>query len=53
MPQMAPMSWVLLFIFFSIMLLVINVNNYYLFSPLLKTSVSSKSISLKTSNWKW
>nr|YP_009327155.1 ATP synthase F0 subunit 8 [Orthetrum chrysis]ANX09979.1 ATP synthase F0 subunit 8 [Orthetrum chrysis] len=53
MPQMAPMSWLMLFMFFSIMLLMINMLNYYLFNPKLNIKKMSKDFSLKSQNWKW
>nr|YP_010261336.1 ATP synthase F0 subunit 8 [Libellula quadrimaculata]UIB40243.1 ATP synthase F0 subunit 8 [Libellula quadrimaculata] len=53
MPQMAPMSWILLFLFFSFMLLMINMLNYYLFNPSFKISKESKNMVIKNNNWKW
>nr|UAV89242.1 ATP synthase F0 subunit 8 [Trithemis aurora] len=53
MPQMAPMSWIMLFMFFSIMLIMINVLNYYSFNSTFKISGSSKNLEVKTNNWKW
>nr|YP_009327142.1 ATP synthase F0 subunit 8 [Orthetrum glaucum]ANX09966.1 ATP synthase F0 subunit 8 [Orthetrum glaucum] len=53
MPQMAPMSWILLFMFFSCMLLMINMLNYYLFNQKFSITNESKNISLKIHNWKW
>nr|QDA21727.1 ATP synthase F0 subunit 8 [Deielia phaon] len=52
MPQMAPMSWILLFIFFSVMLILINMMNYYLFTPKMNLD-SGKKISIKKSYWTW
>nr|YP_009927086.1 ATP synthase F0 subunit 8 [Libellula angelina]AXZ70362.1 ATP synthase F0 subunit 8 [Libellula angelina] len=53
MPQMAPMSWILLFLFFSYMLVMINMMNYYLFTPKFKISKDMKNIISKSNNWKW
>nr|AUN88081.1 ATP synthase F0 subunit 8 [Somatochlora hineana] len=53
MPQMAPMSWIILFIFFSIMLIMINTLNYYLFNPKIHIQEHSKKSSIMTKNWKW
>nr|QLY89694.1 ATP synthase F0 subunit 8 [Ladona fulva] len=53
MPQMAPMSWSLLFMFFSCMLLMINMLNYYLFTTKIKISKENKNIKIKNNNWKW
>nr|YP_010987359.1 ATP synthase F0 subunit 8 [Lednia tumana]QCF39713.1 ATP synthase F0 subunit 8 [Lednia tumana]WOL43202.1 ATP synthase F0 subunit 8 [Lednia tumana] len=52
MPQMAPISWLTLFIAFSLILLIFNFVNYYSFLP--KTpEISQKSISHTSMNWKW
>nr|UJG45387.1 ATP synthase F0 subunit 8 [Nemoura flexuosa] len=52
MPQMAPISWLTLFIAFSLILLIFNFVNYYSFLP--KTpEVSQKAISSNSMNWKW
>nr|YP_009648956.1 ATP synthase F0 subunit 8 [Acisoma panorpoides]QDA21649.1 ATP synthase F0 subunit 8 [Acisoma panorpoides]UKM30542.1 ATP synthase F0 subunit 8 [Acisoma panorpoides] len=53
MPQMAPMSWILLFLFFSIMLLMINMMNYYLFTPSINSKTLEKKVDLKKNNWMW
>nr|YP_009316751.1 ATP synthase F0 subunit 8 [Anax imperator]AOW43645.1 ATP synthase F0 subunit 8 [Anax imperator]QOQ35059.1 ATP synthase F0 subunit 8 [Anax parthenope] len=53
MPQMAPMSWLLLFLFFTIMLIMINILNYYLFTPKIAYKSAEETISVKTNNWKW
>nr|YP_010454733.1 ATP synthase F0 subunit 8 [Heptagenia ngi]QXT45750.1 ATP synthase F0 subunit 8 [Heptageniidae sp. YW03BF02]QZZ23909.1 ATP synthase F0 subunit 8 [Heptagenia ngi] len=52
MPQMAPLSWLTLFIVFSITLILFGVMNYFLFNPEAPESSSSQ---FKTSpfNWKW
>uniref|UniRef100_A0AAU7GJG9 ATP synthase complex subunit 8 n=1 Tax=Cardipennis shaowuensis TaxID=342701 RepID=A0AAU7GJG9_9CUCU len=51
MPQMAPMNWVSLYIFFSFLLLLLIVFNYYMFlyTPL-KMKIIKKE---KKINWKW
>nr|YP_010397541.1 ATP synthase F0 subunit 8 [Boreoheptagyia brevitarsis]UQJ73450.1 ATP synthase F0 subunit 8 [Boreoheptagyia brevitarsis] len=54
MPQMAPISWLTLFILFSLTLILFNILNYYCSLP--KNLNSSEKISsFKTSslNWKW
>nr|YP_010574634.1 ATP synthase F0 subunit 8 [Leucorrhinia albifrons]UZI00205.1 ATP synthase F0 subunit 8 [Leucorrhinia albifrons] len=53
MPQMAPMSWVILFMFFSVMLLTINIMNYYLYTPKFVMLMENKKINIKTKNWMW
>nr|UJG45491.1 ATP synthase F0 subunit 8 [Sylvicola punctatus] len=57
MPQMAPISWLSLFIIFSITFMIFNVLNYFSFLPPTPKSMDSdnKNIS-KTNNsltWKW
>nr|AVN67897.1 ATP synthase F0 subunit 8 [Epilampra maya] len=52
MPQMMPLSWLTLYLFFISMLFMFAFMNYYsnihLPSQLLK-----KNIKIKTLNWKW
>nr|AML25584.1 ATP synthase F0 subunit 8 [Erotylidae sp. BMNH 1274392] len=51
MPQMAPLSWVTLMIYFTIIFLMFNSLNYFSFLYTPKSSSKSKvKISL---NWKW
>nr|YP_009271875.1 ATP synthase F0 subunit 8 [Xylotrechus grayii]AIW58309.1 ATP synthase F0 subunit 8 [Xylotrechus grayii] len=51
MPQMAPLNWLLLFIFFTSMFMIFNVMNFYSFSYKPKEKKSEKTkINL---NWKW
>nr|ADX01599.1 ATP synthase F0 subunit 8 [Siphluriscus chinensis] len=52
MPQMAPLSWLLLFFTFIFALLIFSSMNYFLYSP---SSPSSSKQAFKTSsfNWKW
>nr|YP_010461162.1 ATP synthase F0 subunit 8 [Strophopteryx fasciata]UUF92093.1 ATP synthase F0 subunit 8 [Strophopteryx fasciata] len=52
MPQMAPISWLTLFIAFSLILLIFNFMNYFSFLP--KTpEISEKKISQTPFNWSW
>nr|AVN67380.1 ATP synthase F0 subunit 8 [Elliptorhina chopardi] len=51
MPQMMPLSWFILFLFFILMLLIFSFINYYSFIP--QPSLSSKNLSPITMNWKW
>uniref|UniRef100_UPI0030013F0D ATP synthase F0 subunit 8 n=1 Tax=Mesyatsia karakorum TaxID=3111802 RepID=UPI0030013F0D len=52
MPQMAPISWLALFIAFSMILVVFNAVNYFSFLP--KTpEVSEKKMTQTSFNWKW
>nr|YP_009117991.1 ATP synthase F0 subunit 8 [Brachythemis contaminata]AJE75779.1 ATP synthase F0 subunit 8 [Brachythemis contaminata] len=52
MPQMAPMSWIMLFIFFSLMLITFNVMNYYLYTPHIK-NMYDVSKTKKKMSWMW
>nr|QIV24617.1 ATP synthase F0 subunit 8 [Papunya picta] len=51
MPQMAPINWLVLFVYFSLTLLIFTTLNYYSFS------YQSKSLGEKPSKpvikWKW
>nr|YP_010554831.1 ATP synthase F0 subunit 8 [Sternochetus olivieri]UYP50716.1 ATP synthase F0 subunit 8 [Sternochetus olivieri] len=51
MPQMAPMNWILLYIYFFMILIFITIFNYYMFlyKPKFKMIKSSRNIT----NWKW
>nr|AXS65913.1 ATP synthase F0 subunit 8 [Tenebrionoidea sp. 20 KM-2017] len=51
MPQMAPLNWLTLMIFFIAALLVFNSLNYFSFTY--KPSSSLKSKKEHTINWKW
>nr|ASM82699.1 ATP synthase F0 subunit 8 [Ceratomantis saussurii] len=52
MPQMMPLNWLMLFSFFSILLIMFNVMNYYMFFN--KTSsISSMKTLTKILIWKW
>nr|YP_009731710.1 ATP synthase F0 subunit 8 [Carpophilus dimidiatus]QHR79658.1 ATP synthase F0 subunit 8 [Carpophilus dimidiatus] len=51
MPQMAPLSWLLLFIYFIIIFFMFNVLNYFSFLYKIKTFKSKKQ-PIKFS-WKW
>uniref|UniRef100_A0AAU7GHB2 ATP synthase complex subunit 8 n=1 Tax=Mecysmoderes ater TaxID=3158840 RepID=A0AAU7GHB2_9CUCU len=51
MPQMAPMSWVTTFIYFTLLLIMIIINNYFYF--LYKPKVSKINNIKSNINWKW
>nr|YP_009651407.1 ATP synthase F0 subunit 8 [Orthetrum melania]QDA21675.1 ATP synthase F0 subunit 8 [Orthetrum melania]QHZ87456.1 ATP synthase F0 subunit 8 [Sympetrum eroticum] len=53
MPQMAPMSWILLFLFFSLMLITINMLNYYLYNPKCSMINEGKTFIIKSKTWTW
>nr|ANJ70506.1 ATP synthase F0 subunit 8 [Hygrotus inaequalis] len=54
MPQMAPMNWLMLYMFFSAMFIMFNFMNYYLF---LIKSKNIKTNHMKLNpilySWKW
>nr|YP_010621035.1 ATP synthase F0 subunit 8 [Periplaneta svenhedini]WAX39418.1 ATP synthase F0 subunit 8 [Periplaneta svenhedini] len=52
MPQMMPLSWFMLFIFFSITFMLFNSVNYFLYIPA-KISMEKKMINMKIMSWKW
>nr|YP_009630383.1 ATP synthase F0 subunit 8 [Neuroperla schedingi]QBP33899.1 ATP synthase F0 subunit 8 [Neuroperla schedingi] len=52
MPQMAPISWLFLFITFSIILITFNAMNYFSFLPK-SPEMTQKSIKQNPMNWKW
>nr|ASM82803.1 ATP synthase F0 subunit 8 [Neoperla sp. FS-2017] len=53
MPQMAPISWFLLFLIFSGSLLMFNFLNYFSFLPSFTTLEAQQKIEQKPFNWKW
>nr|YP_010827576.1 ATP synthase F0 subunit 8 [Galinthias amoena]WFD61172.1 ATP synthase F0 subunit 8 [Galinthias amoena] len=52
MPQMMPLNWLMLFSFFSFLLLTFNVMNYYSFF-IKSTSLYSTKVITKNMIWKW
>nr|YP_009250314.1 ATP synthase F0 subunit 8 [Periplaneta lateralis]AMW91069.1 ATP synthase F0 subunit 8 [Periplaneta lateralis]AVN67789.1 ATP synthase F0 subunit 8 [Periplaneta lateralis]UEV86525.1 ATP synthase F0 subunit 8 [Periplaneta lateralis] len=52
MPQMMPLSWLMLFLFFSIMFMLFNSMNYFSYIPI-NLSMEKKMINSKMMNWKW
>nr|AVN67778.1 ATP synthase F0 subunit 8 [Periplaneta brunnea] len=52
MPQMMPLSWLMLFIFFSMMFMLFNFMNYFSYIPM-KMLTEKKMINIKIMNWKW
>nr|AML25750.1 ATP synthase F0 subunit 8 [Carabidae sp. BMNH 1274270] len=53
MPQMAPMSWLFLYIMFTIIFMIFNFLNYYLFMKNNKTNNLKFNYKNKFMNWKW
>nr|AFP16879.1 ATP synthase F0 subunit 8 [Impressosora ruficollis] len=51
MPQMSPLSWLTLFILFTLALVIINILNFY--TPILKKSPQPKMLKKMSTNWKW
>nr|YP_010554571.1 ATP synthase F0 subunit 8 [Tachycines shuangcha]UYO78929.1 ATP synthase F0 subunit 8 [Tachycines shuangcha] len=52
MPQMAPISWLILFLMFSLSLIMFCSMNYFISTPLIPSSMK-KSIDKNSLNWKW
>nr|ASY98044.1 ATP synthase F0 subunit 8 [Idolomorpha lateralis] len=51
MPQMMPLNWLMLFSFFSILLIFFSVMNYYV--PFNKSLPSKTKTTTKSMIWKW
>nr|YP_009646724.1 ATP synthase F0 subunit 8 [Gonioctena intermedia]APM86019.1 ATP synthase F0 subunit 8 [Gonioctena intermedia]AVX29544.1 ATP synthase F0 subunit 8 [Gonioctena intermedia]AVX29557.1 ATP synthase F0 subunit 8 [Gonioctena intermedia] len=51
MPQMMPLNWLTLFLYFTIIFCVFNIINYYMFLYPIKISSTQKT-TMKF-NWKW
>nr|QWZ46365.1 ATP synthase F0 subunit 8 [Pelecyphorus foveolatus] len=52
MPQMAPLNWLTLMMFFITVFMMFNMMNYYSFNYSMKPKKSS-TIKKFTANWKW
>nr|YP_009434622.1 ATP synthase F0 subunit 8 [Dorcadia ioffi]ATF28031.1 ATP synthase F0 subunit 8 [Dorcadia ioffi] len=53
MPQMAPMLWLLLFIFFICVYLLFLIKNYYSYSIKVNQFITINKMTKKFFNWKW
>uniref|UniRef100_A0AAU7YTK0 ATP synthase complex subunit 8 n=1 Tax=Cheilosia ochreipila TaxID=3103808 RepID=A0AAU7YTK0_9MUSC len=53
MPQMAPIKWLSLFLLFSIIFLLFNMMNYFLFYPSTPKLKNLSKIFTNSMNWKW
>nr|UJG45179.1 ATP synthase F0 subunit 8 [Dolichopus brevipennis] len=53
MPQMAPLSWLSLYVVFSITLILFCMVNYYIFVPPAPQKSKSETLAKETFNWKW
>nr|AND96619.1 ATP synthase F0 subunit 8 [Euoniticellus intermedius] len=51
MPQMAPINWLMLLIYFSLIFMIFNSLNYYAFNYLIKKQSFFKKKNIL--NWKW
>nr|AAO34387.1 ATP synthase F0 subunit 8 [Pseudagrion palauense] len=52
MPQMAPMSWLILFLMFTACLITMNTINYYLYTPKMDQDSTGEKKITKTMSWK-
>nr|YP_009349782.1 ATP synthase F0 subunit 8 [Hexacentrus japonicus]AQM39827.1 ATP synthase F0 subunit 8 [Hexacentrus japonicus] len=53
MPQMAPMWWILLYMLFTLSLIVFSVLNYSFLMPESNYLMSKTNLSKTLLNWKW
>nr|UEK24776.1 ATP synthase F0 subunit 8 [Neoephemera projecta] len=54
MPQMAPLSWLLLFILFSMIFMMFNILNYFCYSPSPQSTLNETTLTLNPPmNWMW
>nr|YP_010625171.1 ATP synthase F0 subunit 8 [Limatus durhamii]WBG72611.1 ATP synthase subunit 8 [Limatus durhamii] len=53
MPQMAPISWLILFIIFSFTLMMFNMKIYYCNIPMMPQLKKSLTLKKNYLNWKW
>nr|YP_973131.1 ATP synthase F0 subunit 8 [Trichophthalma punctata]ABH03670.1 ATP synthase F0 subunit 8 [Trichophthalma punctata] len=53
MPQMAPISWLSLFILFWFILSLFSMMNYFSFLPLSPKIKTKKEKFINSLNWKW
>nr|AXS65613.1 ATP synthase F0 subunit 8 [Cucujoidea sp. 43 KM-2017] len=51
MPQMAPLNWLMLFFYFTMIFIIFNILNYYMFLYQVKKETFKKS--KFQINWKW
>nr|WRO44835.1 ATP synthase F0 subunit 8 [Prothemus semimetallicus] len=53
MPQMAPLSWLNLFLFFIMIFLIFNSLNFFYFNKSFKSQEKKTSSLLNKISWKW
>nr|UFZ12855.1 ATP synthase F0 subunit 8 [Chloroniella peringueyi] len=52
MPQMEPINWLILFLYFSMILIMFNIFNYYNLYPMIP-KYKFNTLKYKSMNWKW
>nr|ANJ70636.1 ATP synthase F0 subunit 8 [Pterostichus madidus] len=53
MPQMAPMNWLFLYMFFTMIFIMFNFMNYYMFLIKNPNLIKNNKHINKIMNWKW
>nr|YP_010586280.1 ATP synthase F0 subunit 8 [Hydroptila angulata]UZZ44042.1 ATP synthase F0 subunit 8 [Hydroptila angulata] len=53
MPQMAPINWMFLFLFFLAMLLMFNILNYFNLKIMNLKTFHTNKINIPKISWKW
>nr|YP_010175344.1 ATP synthase F0 subunit 8 [Torleya mikhaili]QSL98494.1 ATP synthase F0 subunit 8 [Torleya mikhaili] len=53
MPQMAPLSWLLLFFFFIGVYMIFNIVNYFTYQPFTPSSTTQQGKKGHSLDWKW
>nr|WPV76865.1 ATP synthase F0 subunit 8 [Phlebotomus chinensis] len=53
MPQMAPLMWLSLFLFFLVIYLFFNIMNYFSFMSPSPSSKNLLNLNKSSLNWKW
>nr|YP_010586059.1 ATP synthase F0 subunit 8 [Apsilochorema nigrum]UZZ43795.1 ATP synthase F0 subunit 8 [Apsilochorema nigrum] len=53
MPQMMPINWIMLFIYFIILFIIFNSMNYYNFFYKINKSLTTHQKKIFMFNWKW
>nr|ALO70979.1 ATP synthase F0 subunit 8 [Pselaphinae sp. 2 EF-2015] len=49
MPQMSPLNWIMLYMYFTSIFILFNMINYYL----INYKKNKKKIKIQYKNWKW
>nr|YP_010286286.1 ATP synthase F0 subunit 8 [Ornithomya biloba]UKS08895.1 ATP synthase F0 subunit 8 [Ornithomya biloba] len=53
MPQMAPISWLSLFMLFFLIFMMFNIMNYFIFNPIMPKPNMNMKKNMYPLNWKW